>query len=154
MEKADQVQARLGSGLTSNFNTLALPHGSENFRHKYQADHRTQDGHFVRSKAEVIIDNWLYYAGLVHSYERKLPSIDEDVVSDFYIPSGNGRPQGVYIEFWGLENDPKYLERKKKKVEIYRKNDLHLIELNDADVQNLDDVLPRRLLAFKIKVGS
>lgn len=121
------------------------------FREKFEAKHRTQDWHYVRSKAEMIIDNLLYQYGLVHAYERKLP-IEEDVYSDFYIPSWNGRPQGVYIEYWGLENDEKYLERKKKKLELYHNNELPLIELTDEDIQNLDDILPRKLLTFKIKV--
>jgi hypothetical protein len=126
---------------------------SDNFRQKYPATYRTQDGHMVRSKSEVIIDNWLYISGLVHSYEKKLP-IDEEVVSDFYIPSGNGRPQAVYIEYWGLENDPKYKDRMKKKIEIYKKYEFPLIELIDKDIENIDDVLPRKLLQFKIKVGG
>lgn len=99
----------------------------------------------------MIIDNLLYQYWLVHAYERKLP-IEEDVYSDFYIPPGNNRPQWVYIEYWWLENDEKYLERKKKKLELYKSNDLFLIELNDEDIQNLDDVLPRKLLQYKIKV--
>ena len=126
---------------------------SDNFRHKYPAIYRTQDGHFVRSKSEVIIDNWLYISGLVHSYEKKLP-IDEDLVSDFYIPSGNGRPQAVYIEYWGLENDQNYQDRMKRKIELYKKYDLPLIELRDKDIENLDDVLPRKLLSYKIKVSG
>jgi hypothetical protein len=65
----------------------------------------------------------------------------------------NGRPQAVYIEFWGLENDPKYVERKRNKIEIYRKYEFPLVELVDSDVQNIDDILPRKLLQFKIKVG-
>ncbi|MBP9779297.1 glycerol kinase [Candidatus Gracilibacteria bacterium] len=124
---------------------------SDNFREKFEAKHRTQDGHYVRSKAEMIIDNLLYQYGIIHAYERKLP-IEEDVYSDFYIPAGNGRPQGVYIEYWGFENDEKYLERKRKKIEIYKENELALIELNEGDIQNLDDILPRKLLNFKIKV--
>ena len=39
---------------------------------------------------------------------------------------------------WGKENDPKYLERKKKKLEIYKKYDYNLIELNDDDLTDLD----------------
>jgi hypothetical protein len=58
----------------------------------------------------------------------------------------------VYIEYWGLENDEKYLARKKQKQEIYKKNELALIELSDEDIQNLDDILPRKLLQFKIKI--
>ncbi len=119
---------------------------TENFRDKYPANFRTQDGHRVRSKAEMIIDNTLYQYGLVHAYERKLP-IDENVLSDFYIPAGK-----VYIEYWGMENDPKYAERKKTKIEIYKKHDIPLIELTDDDIQNLDDHLPKKLLKYGIKV--
>lgn len=49
-------------------------------REKFEAKHRATDGHFVRSKAEMLIDNWLYMAEIVHAYERKLP-IEEDVYS-------------------------------------------------------------------------
>lgn len=124
----------------------------DNFREKFEAKHRTIDGHYVRSKAEMLIDNWLYQYGLVHAYERKLP-IDEDVYCDFYIPSGNGRPQAVYIEFWGLENDPRYTERKNKKIEIYKREGLSLIELTDADLQNIDDILAKKLRQFKVPIG-
>lgn len=115
------------------------------FREKFEARHRTTDGHCVRSKAEMLIDNWLYMAELVHAYERKLP-VEEDLYCDFYIPTGK-----VYLEYWGLENDPQYQERKAKKIEIYRKYGFKLIELNDADVANLDDVLPRKLLQFGVQ---
>lgn len=120
------------------------------FRTKFPANLRTKDGHQVRSRAEVIIDNALYDYGLAHAYERKLP-IEEDVYSDFYIPSKNGG-HAVYIEFWGLENDPKYSERKKIKKEIYSKYDLNLIELSDKHIENLDDHLPRMLLKFGFRV--
>lgn len=116
-----------------------------NFRQKFEAKHRSADGHYVRSKAEMLIDNWLYMAGIVHAYERKLP-IEEDLYCDFYLPTGK-----VYIEFWGLEDDPKYANRKKIKQDLYAKYGFNLIELNDNDVQNLDDVLPRMLLKFDIK---
>jgi hypothetical protein len=115
------------------------------FRDKFVAKHRSTDGHFVRSKAEMIIDNWLYMAEIVHAYERKLP-IEEDVYSDFYIPTGK-----VYIEYWGYENKKKYLDRKKIKQDLYNKYDFNLIELEDKDVLNLDDVLPRLLLKHGVQ---
>ncbi|ATX81620.1 hypothetical protein Ga0123462_0750 [Mariprofundus ferrinatatus] len=115
------------------------------FREKFEAKQRATDGHFVRSKAEMLIDNWLYMAEIVHAYERKLP-VEENVYCDFYIPTGK-----VYIEYWGYENDSKYLNRKKEKIEIYKKYGFNLIELQDQDVQNLDDVLPRMLLKFGVK---
>lgn len=119
--------------------------GEVGFRDKFEAKHRAADGHFVRSKAEMIIDNWLYMAEIVHAYERKLP-IEEDVYSDFYIPTGK-----VYVEYWGMENDSKYLARKKQKIEIYKKYGFNLIELSDKEVQNLDDVLPRLLLKYGVQ---
>lgn len=122
------------------------PATSDNFREKFPATLRTKDGHMVRSRAEVIIDNALYDYKLAHAYERKLP-IEEDLYSDFFIPTEN-----VYIEFWGMEDDPKYAERKKVKIEIYKKYDFKLIELNDSDISNLDDHLPKKLLKFNIKV--
>lgn len=115
------------------------------FRDKFIAKHRSTDGHFVRSKAEMLIDNWLYMAEIVHAYERKLP-IEEEVYSDFYIPTGK-----VYIEFWGYDNNERYLKRKQAKQEIYKKYGFNLIELTDDEVLNLDDILPRLLLKHGVQ---
>lgn len=38
------------------------------FRDKFEAKHRAADGHYVRSKAEMLIDNWLYMSEIVHAY--------------------------------------------------------------------------------------
>jgi hypothetical protein len=113
---------------------------------KFKTTHRATDGHQVRSRAEMLIDNWLYFSGIVHAYERLLP-VEEELYCDFYVPAGK-----VYIEFWGLENDPKYKERKEKKKEIYKKYGFNLIELNDEHIQNLDDFLPKMLLKFNVIV--
>ncbi len=115
------------------------------FRDKFQPKHRATDGHRVRSKGELLIDNWLYLSEVLHAYERKLP-IEEDVYSDFYIPGGK-----VYIEYWGYDDDSKYLSRKEKKRGIYKKYHFNLIELTDKELKNLDDTLPRLLLEFGIK---
>ena len=122
------------------------PHAPDDFRKKFPANFRATDGHFVRSKAEVLIDNFLYTAGIVHAYERKLP-VEEDVYCDFYLPGGK-----TYIEYWGVENDSKYAARKKQKLEIYAKYNFNLIELGDNEVGSLDDHLPRLLLKFGIVV--
>jgi len=150
LEDVEKVKEIPSSDIVQTTNNAITKHND--FRGKFPAEHRAIDGHYVRSKAEMLIDNWLYQYGLVHAYERRLP-IDEEVYCDFYLPSGNGRPQAVYIEFWGLENDPKYAERKKKKIEIYNREGLALIQMTDADIQNIDDILPKKLLQYKIKVG-
>jgi len=116
------------------------------FRQDLPGTYRTKDGHWVRSRAEVIIDDALYYYEIPHAYERKLP-IEEIIYSDFYLPQVK-----VYIEFWGMEEDPQYADRKKVKCEIYQKYNLDLIELNDAHIRNLDDHLPRMLLQYGLRV--
>ncbi len=125
----------------------------DDFRKKYLAEYRTKDGHYVRSKAELTIDDSLYLWGIAHAYEKKLPNTIENVYSDFHIPSGNGRPKAVYIEYWGMENDEKYNQRKNKKIEIYNELGLSLIQLNDADIKNIEDSLQKYLLQHGIKVN-
>ncbi|SKB82574.1 hypothetical protein [Maribacter arcticus] len=120
---------------------------TDEFRKKHEAKYRTQDGHRVRSRAEAMIDDYLYNNGVAHAYERRLPGIDEEVISDFYIPAGK-----VFIEFWGMEENEKYQERKNKKLEIYADNNFNLIELKDKDIETIDDVLPRKLKKFGVKV--
>lgn len=125
----------------------------DDFRKKYPAEYRTKDGHYVRSKAELTIDDSLYLWGIAHAYEKKLPNTTENVYSDFHIPSGNGRPKAVYIEYWGMENDEKYNQRKNKKIEIYNQLGLSLIQLNDADIKNIEDLLQKYLLQHGIRVN-
>lgn len=115
---------------------------------------KTKDGHLVRSRAELIIDNLLYDYGLTHAYERELTH-EETVLSDFYIPARNGKDnkgKAVYIEFWGIKDNDKYLERKKIKQEIYKKHNLNLIELDDSHLDNLDSYLRKTFLQFDINV--
>lgn len=115
-------------------------------RKRYPTEFRADDGHFVRSKSELSICNWLYHHRLVHAYERKLP-IAEDAVSDFYIPLG----KTCYIEHCGLDTD-EYRRRRSEKRALYQANRLNLIELEEDDIKRLDDVLPRRLRQFGIEV--
>ena len=117
------------------------------FRNKFKAEYRTNDGHYVRSRAEVIISNWLFSECIAHAYEKRVP-IEEDVYCDFYIPKGK-----IYIEFWGYEDDEKYLARKQKKRELYKKYNLNLIEIDNSKINNIDDFLPRELLKFGINLS-
>lgn len=115
---------------------------------------KSKDGHLVRSRAELIIDNLLYDYGLTHAYEREL-TLEETVYSDFYIPARNGKEnkgKAVYIEFWGIKDNEKYLERKKVKQEIYKKHNLNLIELDDSHLDNLDSYLRKAFLKYDINV--
>ncbi|RLI39554.1 hypothetical protein DRO69_14140 [Candidatus Bathyarchaeota archaeon] len=118
-----------------------VPASEENFRKKYPRKYRAQDGHYVRTKSEAIIDNWLYNHLIVHAYERKVP-IEENMYCDFFIPQGK-----CYIEYWGMK-EKQYLKRKKKKRDLYHNYKLNLIELTEKDIENIDDVLPKKLMQF------
>jgi phage antirepressor YoqD-like protein len=119
---------------------------SDDFRKKFPANLRTPDGHYVRSRAEILIDDFLYKNGIVHAYERRV-NIDEEMYCDFYIPT-----QKLYIEFWGLEENEQYAERKNKKLELYAKYNLKLIEVNNSDIENLDENLASKLRKHNIIV--
>ena len=142
----DKTVSKAGYKFCYSHYKAANSSGDNNFRTKFPAQYRTQDGHQVRSKAEVLIDNWLFTHEINHSYERKLP-IAEDVYCDFYLPQGK-----VYIEYWGLENDPKYRARKSAKLKTYRQAKLKLIELTEKHIINLDDVFPQLLLKHGYKL--
>src|SRR5262249_38839536 len=73
---------------------------TDDYRRRFPAPYRADDGHYVRSKAELAICNWLHHKNVSHAYERKLP-VPEDVISDFYVAVG----QTCYIEYWGLEGE-------------------------------------------------
>jgi hypothetical protein len=140
----DTVQSFNGElDIQSNENTPR----EKSFREKFPAKYRTADGHWVRSKAEGLIDNWLYMFGVIHAYERQVP-IEEEMYCDFYLPKGK-----VYIESWGLENNAKYLAHKKDKIALYQKYKLNLIEMSEEQLKNLDDFMPKALLKFNIEIS-
>lgn len=118
------------------------------FRKKYPAGYRADDGHYVRSKGELLIDNYLYNYLIVHAYEPKL-RVEENLCPDFFIPKGN-----VYIEYWGMEDDPEYSRYKEKKLAVYEKYkaEYPLIQLRDEHLRNLDDYLPQELRKYGVKV--
>lgn len=131
--------------LGTDSDALSTDKSFSSFRQKFEAKHRTADGHYVRSRGELIIDNWLYMAGLVHAYERKLP-IAEEIYSDFYLPAGK-----VYIQFWGTDSGPVSDKVRREKLSVYEKHHFNLIQLEEADLDSLDSILPRELRKFNVK---
>ena len=101
---------------------------------------KADDGHLVRSLSEKAIDDWLYNQGLLHAYERRVPIQEEEMYCDFYIKVAK-----CYVEYWGMEEDREYSIRKQRKIDLYRRHELRLIELRYEDIQRLDDVLGKHL---------
>lgn len=96
-------------------------------------------------RVKLLIDNWLYLAGVVHAYQRPLP-IEEEVTSDFYLPSGK-----VYLQFWGTDEGDIAPSEQQKTRALYQAHGLALIEIQSHEITQLDDILPAKLREFGIK---
>ncbi|MFA5404430.1 MAG: hypothetical protein WC358_05810 [Ignavibacteria bacterium] len=132
---------------TNSIHTVPTPISIESdFRKKYKANFLCTDGHYVRSLSEMTIDNWLYHNEILHSYEKKLP-LQEPLYSDFYL-----KKIDCYIEFWGMNDDPLYKERKKIKQKLYSENNFKLLELEFEHLTRLDDILPKKLNKYGLKL--
>ena len=110
-------------------------------------EHLADDGHYVRSKGELAIDNWLYKHGLLHAYERPIPG-HEEFKCDFFLPGGN-----LFIEFWGRTGES-FVSRKKQKQAFYAEHRLRLIELEPKDLTSLDVTLTAALRRFGVQLRS
>lgn len=109
-----------------------------------QTRYRSDSGDLVKSRAELIIANWLFYHNINFIYEKRVPS-QERAHCDFYLPRYD-----LYIEFWGLESD-NYIKRKKQKIKIYKKNRLNLLEMDDESLRNLKAFFEAKLSKFDVK---
>lgn len=112
------------------------------FRKKWPAQYRCDDGHYVRSKNEQLVDNWLYHHKICHAYEVLVVDKYSGIsyVSDFYLPHLD-----AYMEIWGYETS-EYLARKARKREAYKNKGLKLIEMTNAEIKVLDDYLLKTVL--------
>jgi len=141
-KKGDKLLEALGIALLNENEPLANLNNSSiqenNDRSKFHSSYRCDDGHYVKSLSEVLIDNWLYGHNIPHAYEPLVP-IKETIWCDFYI-----KPISLYIEFWG-RNDAAYLKKKGIKLALYKANNLNVLNLESNHVLNLDDILTNKL---------
>lgn len=114
-------------------------------RKKWPTKYRCSDGHYVRSRAELLIDNWLFDKRIIHIYERQVTfASNEKFLCDFYLPDFN-----AYVEFWG-KTDDYYVKRRNIKTSLYKTlENVKLIELDDKALENLDDILENRINEIK-----
>lgn len=113
------------------------------YRLRFEAKYRCEDGHYVRSRMEVIIDNWLFNHNISHAYEKRVLNLN--MLCDFYIKHKNGKE--YYIEAWGME-DKVYLSRKEEKIQNYNSNKLNLISIDNNTLLNLDDFMQVKFADF------
>ena len=116
------------------------------YRRVYPMTYRCKDGHYVRSKAERIIDDSLFEAQILHVYEKRVVNEDneEEYYPDFYLPFEGktfGKEKGIYIEFFGLEDNEKYMKTELKKLAYYKSKGYDVIEVRDKNISCIDEYL-------------
>lgn len=105
---------------------------------------RTQDGHIVKSKGEVDVDDALYNLRIVHCYDKKVSEFsnaDRTINCDWFIPVLSNS-QGIYVEYWGM-NTIAYLANKEEKKKLYKSNEIPLIEVEKDDVNDKQGLADR-----------
>lgn len=113
-------------------------------RDKYKKDIRTDDGHLVASKNELIIDNYLFQNRIAHIYEKIVidkTNPDNECTCDFYLPDLE-----IYIEVWGMSND-EYLKKRQYKENIYKNNNYKKIDIEQENIEKgINYYLEKQLL--------
>lgn len=105
--------------------------------------YKCDDGHYVRSRGEKIIDDFLYKNRIVHAYENKI-CFEENYLYDFYLPE-----KDVYIEFWGIENNENYIKNRKEKQYLYSKQKKNVISLEPEDIKDIENIITKEINKFK-----
>jgi hypothetical protein len=113
---------------------------------------KTRDGHYVASRGEALIDNFLYGARIAHAYEQELYLGEEakPMIPDFtaLTPKGN-----VYIEFWGMEGKPAYDKRKEIKKRLYSEYGLELVEVYPKHLDYIDAYLNKIFAKYGVRTA-
>lgn len=117
------------------------------FRKKFPTKYRCDDGHYVRSKAEIQIDNYLYNNKILHVYEKLYTdNYGNNYYPDFYLPQLN-----LFIEYFG-KNDEQYNNKVELKKHIYNNDkNYNFVYLSYLDDEILTEKLESYILRQKRK---
>lgn len=104
-------------------------------------------GQPVRSREALIVENWLYIAGINHARDYTLHAGNESINADFFLPELQ-----VCIDIWGASDNAAALTEKLNKQDFYKKYGYDFIELNDETIAQVDEVLAKQLFHFGLAV--
>lgn len=86
----------------------------------------TEVGECVRSKSEKIIADWLFHAGIPYVYEPELELMDGSRIYPDFALLHKGKRKTIYLEHFGMMDDPMYSVRAVKKMAKYTENGYHM----------------------------
>lgn len=120
------------------FKVLSPPptHTGSNGRQQFGIASRTQKGDIVRSRAESQIADFLFQHDISYVYEPEITLGTQTLHPDFYLLD-----EDVYLEYWGLVPDPRYVEKMWKKLNLYQAFQIRVISLFQGDLSHLSGKL-------------
>ena len=104
-------------------------------------------GQSVKSRTELMLENWLYLANVHHACGYALVAGNEKITADFFVPELQ-----LAIDVWNPADDAAALASKLTKQEFYKKHAYDYIEIHDENINQLDEQLARQLLGFGLAV--
>ncbi len=129
-------------------------HGDENSKLliNEQLYYLALSGHYVASKPELQIANYLYLFGFQFAYRRTVflalsnpAACSDQMLTDFYLPKAN-----VHIHYQAQDISPPQLAKQLERQQRVKTHQLNVIELSVDDIVQLDQVLARKLLQLGI----
>lgn len=136
------VDKKIINDYLNRYGIDAKPSGFKNYNKI-----KCTDGHLVKSHYERAMDNAMTQQGIPHEYEPRLP-FNNRYAADFLVDD-------VYVEIWGMCGWRKYEERRKRKMQVYKKYGAKLFSVYPDDfrdvgkiISNLKALLPGR---FSVK---
>lgn len=123
---------------------------------EYESDCVCSDGHLVKSRAEREIDDWFFDENIKHCYEIAYDidgkhSFKPDWLLPKYVDGID-----VYVEYFGIENSPRYESIKNYKLEKYKENHETVVIINgEAELKDIRATLNRKIKRkSNIKIGE
>src|SRR5690606_16204823 len=107
----------------------------------------TLDGRQVTNTAGRMVSNWLYVAGVSYAQDYELDAGDSPLRASFYIPE-----IPLCIDCWPANAQAANLSHQLEKQAQYRQHKISFIELYEADLEQLDNLLARKLLSYGLAI--
>jgi DNA helicase IV len=117
--------------------------------------HETLNGDWVKSFGEKVVANTLFEHDVKYIYE--CPFYWGDVIyrPDFVVRTGQGRDEGIAIEYFGLEGDPKYDKQSEEKRKYWNeRSGWKLIELNLGSLKDKGEYGFQKMLLSQLKEAN
>jgi hypothetical protein len=104
-------------------------------------------GHSMTNRSKLLVENWLYLAGVNHACDCSLAVAQEKICADFFVPELQ-----LAIDCWSANDDAESLAKKLAKQAFYQHHGYDYIEVHDEDILQLDELLAKRLFNLNLAV--